>query len=140
MRATITLRTPAGPLTLTPEAAAPASQLRRDVERYLRGARPDLSAYALPAGTPFQQRCWKACRSIPYGQTRTYAWLAARAGSPKAARAAGQAMRRNPLPVIVPCHRVVGSGGKVGGFAGDARPTGASVSLKRWLLALEQDE
>lgn len=134
---TLSVRTPAGPITLT--TSANATQLRKDLERYLKGARPDLGDYALPEGTEFQRRCWKACRSIPYGQTRTYAWLAEKAGRPGAARAAGQAMRRNPMPVVVPCHRVVGSSGWIGGFAGEARPTGASVNLKRWLLELESE-
>ncbi|MBL9140836.1 MAG: methylated-DNA--[protein]-cysteine S-methyltransferase [Phycisphaerae bacterium] len=133
---TITVRTPAGAISLTPEQHA--EKIRRDVERFVRGERPDFSRYETPTGTAFQRKCWAACRSIPYGQTRTYAWLAKKAGSPNAARAAGQAMRRNPLPVVVPCHRVVGSSGWIGGFAGDSRPTGASVDLKRWLLGLEQ--
>lgn len=134
--AALSIRTPAGVITIT--STLPAAALRRDVKCYLQGKRPNLSAYPLPAGTPFQVACWKACRRIPYGQTRSYQWLAEQAGRPNAARAAGQAMRRNPMPVIVPCHRVVGSRGWIGGFAGDARPTGASVDLKRWLLQLEQ--
>jgi methylated-DNA-[protein]-cysteine S-methyltransferase len=135
-QATITVRTPAGPIKLT--ASAPEQVLRRDVEAFLKGKKPNFSKYPLPEGTDFQRACWKACRKIPYGQTRTYQWLAEQAGSPNAARAAGQAMRRNPMPVVVPCHRVVGSGGWIGGFAGSARPTGASVDLKRWLLSVEQ--
>ncbi len=90
-----------------------------------------------PAGSPFHVKCWDACRSIPRGQTRTYAWLAEQAGSPKAIRAAGQAMRRNPLPIIVPCHRVVAASG-VGGFAGAAEPDCARVRLKERLLGLER--
>lgn len=137
--ASIIVRTPAGPITLTPRAsAANPSTVLRDVKRFVRGERPDFSTYATPEGTAFQRKCWAACRSIPYGETRTYAWLAKKAGSPNAARAAGQAMRRNPMPVVVPCHRVVGSSGWIGGFAGDSRPTGASVDLKRWLIELEQ--
>ena len=65
---------------------------------------------------PFHREAWKACRSIPRGETRSYKWLAANAGRPAAARAAGQAMARNPLPIIVPCHRVIASDGHLGGF------------------------
>lgn len=137
-KTTITVRTPAGPITLT--ASEPEAKLRRDVERFLKGKKPNFGSYKTPEGTEFQRACWQACRRIPYGQTRTYQWLAEQAGRPKAARAAGQAMRRNPMPVVVPCHRVVGSSGWIGGFAGDARPTGASVDLKRWLLNVEQGE
>lgn len=103
---------------------------------FARNPRPARSI-PTPAGSPFHVRCWDACRSIPRGQTRTYAWLAAEAGSPRAIRAAGQAMRRNPLPIIVPCHRVVAASG-VGGFAGAAEPGCTRVTLKQRLLELEQ--
>ncbi|MDA0803819.1 MAG: methylated-DNA--[protein]-cysteine S-methyltransferase [Planctomycetota bacterium] len=99
-------------------------------------ARPAKSV-PTPSGSPFHRKCWDACRSIPRGQTRTYAWLAEQAGSPKAIRAAGQAMRRNPLPIIIPCHRVVAASG-VGGFAGAAEPECARVRLKQQLLELER--
>jgi len=69
--------------------------------------------------------------SIPLGEVRTYKWIAARAGSPKAARAVGQALKRNPYPLIIPCHRVVASGGKIGGYSG-------GIKTKRMLLDLEQ--
>ena len=69
--------------------------------------------------------------SIPLGEVRTYKWVAARAGSPKAARAVGQALKRNPYPLIIPCHRVVASGGKIGGYSG-------GIKTKRMLLDLEQ--
>ncbi len=80
--------------------------------------------------TPFQQAVWQAARLIPFGQTRSYTWVAARAGNPKAARAVGQALGRNPLPVIVPCHRVLGANGGPGGFSG-------GLKMKGWLLELE---
>ena len=73
---------------------------------------------------------WQATRSIPHGETRSYAWVAARAGNPLGARAAGQALGKNPLPVVVPCHRVVAADGGLGGFTG-------GLYLKRKLLALE---
>ena len=69
-------------------------------------------------GTPFQQEIWDALLTIPYGETRTYKQIAEQIGRPKAVRAVGQALNRNPLPILFPCHRVIGSGGKLVGFAG----------------------
>ena len=81
----------------------------------------------------FHRRALHACRRIPYSETRTYRWLAEQAGEPIAFRAAGQVMARNPVPIIVPCHRVVGSDGSLRGFgSGDTR-----LDLKRHLLNLE---
>jgi len=80
--------------------------------------------------TPFQQAVWRAARLIPRGQTRSYQWVADRAGRPGAARAAGQALAANPLPVIVPCHRVLASDGSLGGFSG-------GLKMKEFLLTLE---
>ncbi|MHC5003440.1 MAG: methylated-DNA--[protein]-cysteine S-methyltransferase [Planctomycetota bacterium] len=91
----------------------------------------------LPAGTRFQRECWAACRHIPRGETRTYAQLAELAGSPGAARAAGQAMRHNPLPVIIPCHRVIAGHGRLGGFSGSTDRAGRPLERKRLLLTLE---
>ncbi|MAH17331.1 MAG: cysteine methyltransferase [Euryarchaeota archaeon] len=82
-----------------------------------------------PGGTAFQQRVWEALRAIPAGETATYGELAARAGSPRAARAVGQACARNPIPVLIPCHRAVGSSGP-GGWSGQP-------GAKKWLLAHE---
>ncbi len=84
----------------------------------------------LAAATPFQREVWLALRDIPYGKTVSYGELAFKSGRPSAARAIGQALHRNPLPIILPCHRVVGSSGKLTGYAG-------GVDLKRRLLELE---
>ncbi len=81
-------------------------------------------------GTEFQRRVWLLTRAIPYGQTRTYGDLARAAGRPQAARAIGQCMARNPLPLIIPCHRLVGS-------AGDLRGFGGGLAMKRALLKME---
>jgi methylated-DNA-[protein]-cysteine S-methyltransferase len=135
---TATVATPAGTVTVAARSPAEAEMLRARVERALAGAADDFADVPIPDGTPFQQACWDACRGIPRGETRTYAWLAAAAGSPRALRAAGQAMRRNPMPVVVPCHRVVGTGTWIGGYSGSARGDGAELSLKRWLLNLER--
>ena len=83
-----------------------------------------------PGGTAFQQRVWEALRMVPAGKTATYCKLAVRAGSPRAARAVGQACARNPIPVLIPCHRAVGASGP-GGWSGLA-------GAKEWLLAHEQ--
>ena len=82
---------------------------------------------------PFLLASWTACRSIPRGETRTYSWLAEQAGRPRAYRAAGQSMARNRLPIVIPCHRVVGSDGSLTGFGREA----SQLDLKRRLLALE---
>lgn len=81
----------------------------------------------------FNRAALAACREIPYGETRTYSWLAARAGKARAPRAAGQCMARNPLPIIIPCHRVIASDGSLRGFG---RGT-SMLNIKRWLLNLE---
>jgi methylated-DNA-[protein]-cysteine S-methyltransferase len=84
----------------------------------------------LSTATPFQCEVWAATRLIPYGETRSYAWVAEQIGKPEAVRAVGQALARNPLPVIVPCHRVLASKGGLGGFSG-------GLEMKRFLLSLE---
>jgi methylated-DNA-[protein]-cysteine S-methyltransferase len=81
-------------------------------------------------GTQFQRRVWGITRAIPRGQTRTYGQIARQAGSPGAARAVGQSMARNPWPIIVPCHRVLGSDGSLTGFGG-------GVDMKRRMLEME---
>ncbi len=85
----------------------------------------------LSKATPFQRTVWQAARKIPYGETRRYAWVARKTGNPSASRAAGQALSKNPLPVIVPCHRVIYSNGALGGFTG-------GVAVKKRLLILEK--
>lgn len=84
----------------------------------------------LSSATDFQRQVWRLTRLIPYGETRSYGWLAARLGKKGAGRAVGQALARNPLPVIIPCHRVVATDGKLGGYSG-------GVGIKRSLLRLE---
>lgn len=81
-------------------------------------------------GSAFEQGVWLSLKDIPYGETRPYKWLAAKAGSPGAARAVGQALSRNPLPLILPCHRVISSDGSIGGFS-------PRLEIKEWLLRHE---
>ncbi|MFC1968865.1 methylated-DNA--[protein]-cysteine S-methyltransferase [Chloroflexota bacterium] len=84
----------------------------------------------LAEATPFQRRVWEKTRLIPYGETRSYSWIAEQIGQPAAVRAVGQALGRNPLPIIVPCHRVITTDGKLGGYSG-------GLDMKRYLLRLE---
>ncbi len=84
----------------------------------------------LSAATDFQRAVWEATRLIPYGETRSYAWVAEQIEKPKAVRAVGQALGRNPMPVVIPCHRVLASNGGLGGFSG-------GLAMKRYLLLLE---
>ncbi len=81
-------------------------------------------------GTTFQKRVWRAIATIPWGESRSYAWLARKAGRPKAIRATANACGKNPLPLIIPCHRVIASDGSLGGFSG-------GVEIKKRLLKLE---
>jgi methylated-DNA-[protein]-cysteine S-methyltransferase len=104
------------------------------LESYLKGEAVDWSPLPLsPRGTPFQLRVWEELKKIPRGQTRTYGQIAALVGNPRAARAVGSANKRNPIPIIIPCHRVVAGGGRIGGFLW-------GVDIKRKLLALEEVE
>ena len=105
----------------------------RQIVEYLDGARRDfdLPFVMPPDATAFAQAVWRACGEIAYGQTRSYGRLAAQTGRPRAVRAVGGALGANPLPLIVPCHRVVRSDGSLGGFGG-------GLPLKARLLALER--
>ncbi len=84
----------------------------------------------LSGASPFQKNVWQATQSIPYGETRTYAWVAAELGRPKATKAVGRALAKNPLPIIIPCHRVICSNGNLGGFSG-------GIGWKQRLLEIE---
>jgi len=124
--------------------AGPATAWRRDDDHpvleeairqlagYFAGTRQEFDLPCDPAGTPFQKAVWRAIATVRYGELLTYATLAARAGAPGAARAAGAATGRNPLSIIVPCHRVVGSSGALTGYAG-------GLDRKRSLLRIESD-
>lgn len=96
------------------------AETREAIQAYLAGEAPSLNHLVLDVDNapPFYKAAWAACRSIPEGQTRSYGWLAAQAGSPMAFRAAGQAMANNRIHFIIPCHRVVGSSGVIRGHGG----------------------
>ena len=110
--------------------AAPLARCARQVGEYFDGKRRVFDLALQPEGSEFQRRVWSEIARIPYGQTLTYAELAARAGAPGSARAAGSATGRNPHTLIVPCHRVVGSDGSLTGYAG-------GVPRKMKLLEIE---
>jgi methylated-DNA-[protein]-cysteine S-methyltransferase len=99
-------------------AHAPFAECARQLAEYFAGKRDTFELPLAPEGTEFQQRVWKEIANIPYGETITYAQLAARAGAPGSARAAGAATGRNPLSIVVPCHRVIGTSGSLTGYAG----------------------
>jgi O-6-methylguanine DNA methyltransferase len=106
-------------------------ELDNQLEEYLAGRRRDFSHSLDLRGTPFQRQVWEALLRIPYGETRSYKDMAEQIGRPQAVRAVGQANRVNPVPLVVPCHRVIGAGGNLTGYGG-------GISLKKQLLVLEK--
>ena len=142
---------PVGPLTLVEENEAltglhfgalppagakpnPHPLLReavRQLEEYFEGQRKEFDLPLAARGTPFQLRVWAALRQIPYGETRTYADIAAAVGCPRGFRAVGMANNKNPIAIITPCHRVIGKGGALVGFGG-------GLETKQKLLELEE--
>ncbi|HEX2253600.1 MAG TPA: methylated-DNA--[protein]-cysteine S-methyltransferase [Thermoanaerobaculia bacterium] len=110
--------------------AAPLPELRRQLTDYLAGERDEFDLPLAPRGTAFQQQVWRALQAIPCGETRSYAALAAAVGRPGAARAVGQANSKNPIGVVIPCHRVIAADGTLGGYAG-------GLDMKRRLLTRE---
>ena len=106
------------------------ARVREQLEEYFAGRRRAFDLPLLLPGTDFERRVWDVLRQIPFGSTRSYAWVAARAGCPGGARAAGGANGRNRVAIVVPCHRVVPADGGTGGFS-------AGAWRKQWLLELE---
>jgi methylated-DNA-[protein]-cysteine S-methyltransferase len=111
----------------TPLIREAAEQLRQ----YFAGERRSFDLPLNPTGTPFQKKIWQLLNTIPYGETRSYKQIAAAAGNEKATRAVGQANNRNPIGIVVPCHRVIGADGSLVGYAG-------RLDLKQMLLELEK--
>lgn len=103
----------------------------QQLDEYFSGTRQQFSLEIAPKGTEFQQRVWQELRNIPYGQTLSYGEVAARIGNPKGSRAVGMANNKNPIPIIVPCHRVIGKDGSLKGFGG-------GLEIKQQLLDLEK--
>lgn len=128
-------------IQMEPHGPLPAGAVRDDelfadaivqLREYFNGDRTSFDVALSPVGTPFQLRVWKTLRRIPYGTTISYGELARRVGNAKAARAVGLANNRNPLPIIVPCHRVIGADGSLTGYGG-------GLERKRVLLDLEAE-
>lgn len=125
----------AGPRPMRPhqdwtESRAPFEAAITQLEEYFAGRRHEFDLPLAPVGTDFQRRVWSTLRTIPYGSTISYGELARRIGSPRASRAVGLANGANPIPIIVPCHRVIGANGSLTGFGG-------GLPIKRALLSLE---
>ena len=112
------------------EGHAPLRQAKRELAEYFSGARTRFTVKVAPHGTPFQRAVWKAIAGVGFGRTIAYAELARRAGRPGSARAAGAATGRNPIGIIVPCHRIVGSNGALTGYAGGLANKSALLTLE----------
>jgi len=112
------------------EDAAAFARIAAELAEYFAGERTSFGEALSPRGTPFQRAVWRALAAVPYGETTTYGAIARAVGRPKAIRAVGAAIGRNPISILVPCHRVVGHDGALTGYAG-------GLPNKRFLLALE---
>lgn len=104
----------------------------KELEEYFQGKRKEFTVPCVPEGTDFQKRVWEALTRIPYGVTRTYKEIAVEIGNSRASRAVGMANNKNPVPIIIPCHRVIGSDGRLTGYAG-------GLGVKEFLLNLERE-
>ena len=113
------------------EDASANAEVIRQLRAYFSGDRENFDFPLAPEGTTFQQKVWTELCEIPYGETISYGELATRIGNPKASRAVGLANGSNPIPIVIPCHRVIGSNGKLTGYGG-------GLPIKEKLLALEQ--
>ena len=116
-----------------PGSDAILDEARRQLDEYFAGRRRVFELPLNPQGTDFQQRVWQALRGIAFGMTKSYGHLAQELGSPRAVRAVGGANGRNPISIIIPCHRVIGADGELTGFGG-------GLQRKRFLLALESGQ
>ena len=113
------------------QSGAPFTQACQQLDEYFNGTRTEFELALKPEGTPFQLEVLGELTRIPYGTTSTYGEIASKLGRPKASRAVGAANGRNPLPIVIPCHRVIGRNGELTGFGG-------GVETKKALLDLEQ--
>ena len=112
------------------EQAADFQPTLDQLSEYFAGTRREFNLDLAPEGTEFQHRVWACLRTIPHGESRTYAWLARAIQQPSAVRAVASANARNPISILIPCHRVIGSDGRLSGYAG-------GIDRKAWLLELE---
>lgn len=107
-------------------------ETEKQIREYFEGKRKTFDVPLNPKGTNFMKNIWTALQDIPYGEVRTYQQIAEKVGNPKASRAVGMANHRNPIPIIIPCHRVIGSNGKLVGYA-------LGMDIKRFLLEWEKE-
>jgi methylated-DNA-[protein]-cysteine S-methyltransferase len=119
------------PLQIAFKKGATAKSFIKELEDYFQGVDNGFSQkIKFLKGTDFEKKVWSCLKNIPFGETRTYKWIAEKIGSPLATRAVGQALSRNPIPIVLPCHRIIESDGSVGGYS-------SGISIKRRLLELE---
>jgi methylated-DNA-[protein]-cysteine S-methyltransferase len=105
--------------------------IKKELKEYFENGREEFTqGINLTKGTEFDKKVWLALKDIPYGETRTYKWLAEKIGKPTAFRAVGQALSRNPIPILLPCHRIIESDGSIGGYS-------SGIDIKRRLLEIE---
>ncbi len=104
--------------------------VKAQLKEYFRGVRKSFDLPLAPKGTVFQSKVWETLQTIPYGTVASYRWVAERIGNPRAVRAVGGANAKNPLPIVIPCHRVIGTNGQLTGFGG-------GLAIKQRLLGLE---
>lgn len=150
MKTFLALHSPIGPLTVAatdeavtdllfgpaPSGAATGTtpllrEAAKQLAEYFAGCRTTFDLPLAPAGTPFRQAVWRALGTVPYGATSTYAQIAAAVGNPRACRAVGMANHCNPLPIFIPCHRIVGANGRLTGYAGGLERKQALLELER---------
>jgi methylated-DNA-[protein]-cysteine S-methyltransferase len=117
------------------QSAAPFRTVERQLREYFQGKRTVFDLKLHPKGTPFQKAVWKALAAIPYGETRSYGEIAKAVGRPAAVRAVGLANGRNPLPIVVPCHRVIGANGQLVGYGGGLPAKQALLDREREVSA-----
>lgn len=119
------------PLAVIPRQTKGSAAVKKELSEYFEQGRMDFSFRTdFIEGTGFEKEVWKSLKGIPYGETRTYKWIADRIGKPHASRAVGNALGKNPLPVVFPCHRIIESDGSIGGYT-------PGVDIKRRLLEIE---
>ena len=123
----VSFKKPRGPIRKGKAPSWITKELKEYFEKGLENFSQNIS---FPKGTEFEKTVWLTLKEIPYGETRTYKWLAEKIGNPNATRAVGQALSRNPLPIILPCHRIIESDGSIGGYS-------SGVDIKRRLLDIE---
>jgi len=117
------------------QSAKPFREVIRQLTEYFKGTRTTFDLKLHPKGTPFQRDVWKALLAIPYGETRSYGEIARAVGRPRAVRAVGLANGRNPLPIVVPCHRVIGGSGSLVGYGGGLPVKAALLDREREVSA-----